>query len=604
MGIIDNINSPKDVKKLNNAELKRLAGEIRESLLKSVSKTGGHLASNLGIVEVTLALFKVFNLPEDKIVYDVGHQCYVHKILTGRKDRMDSLRTHGGLAGFPKIQESEYDFFNTGHSGNSVSVAMALAEANRLNEKDAFAIAVIGDGSLSNGLAFEGLNNAGRKKSNLVVVLNDNEMSISQNVGSLSNYLSMLRTKPEYSGFKKKVERGLGHIKGIGEGIAKALSVTKDSLKHLLIPDTVFEALGFTYVGPIDGHDIELLTTVFEQIKTIDKPVLVHVITKKGKGYSFAENNPAAYHGIGPFDIKKPLFLQQKKESYAFALDEILCKEAEVNKDVIGICAAMEHAVGMNKFHKKFPDRFYDAGICEGHAVTFAAGLAAAGKIPVVAIYSTFMQRAYDNIISDVALTNQHVVFCMDRAGITGQDGETHHGVFDVSFMLHIPNMTVLTPRNSNVFRLALKAAINDINGPVAIRYPKSESNDMSSPDDIFKAEFLREGKNVTVITMSQMTEVVMALDFDGDHINLNSIKPIDKDAIIKSAIKTKRVVTVEDNIVKGGMGETISDILKELDVKVVNLGIKDSFVKHGKTSELLDEIGLGGKDIQKVILE
>lgn len=604
MGIIDGINSPKDVKKLNNAELKRLAGEIRQIITQSVSQNGGHLASNLGIVEITLALFKTFDLPEDKIVYDVGHQCYVHKILTGRRHQMEKLRTYGGLAGFPKIQESEYDAFNTGHSGNSVSVAMAMAEANRLNNKDAFAIAVIGDGSLSNGLAFEGLNNAGRKKSNLVVVLNDNEMSISKNVGSMSNYLSMLRTRPQYSNFKRKLQSKLKQLPSVGAGITKALSVTKDSLKHILIPDTVFEALGFTYVGPIDGHDIDLLTTVFEQIKTINKPVLVHTITKKGKGYAFAENNPAAYHGPGPFDVSKPLFLDEKKDSFAYSLDKVLCDMAQENKDIVGICAAMEHAVGMSKFHKKFPDRFYDAGICEGHAVTFAAGMAISGKVPIVAIYSTFMQRAYDNIVHDVALTNQHVVFCMDRAGLSGEDGETHHGIFDVSFMLQIPNLTVLTPRSPKMFELALKVAVNEIKGPVAIRYPKSGVYDAPPADDVFKAELLREGKKVTVITMSRMTSVVASIDFDGDHINLNCIKPIDKDTIIKSAIKTGRVITVEDNLTAGGMGDVVLNILKELKIPVTKLGISDRYVTHGNVSELLKELKLDAEAIKKVIEE
>lgn len=605
MDIIDRINSPEDVKKLNNAELKRLSGELRKTVTEAVAKNGGHLASNLGIVEITLALFKVFNLPEDKIVYDVGHQCYVHKILSGRKDKMDTLRTYGGIAGFPKISESEYDAFNTGHSGDSVSVAMAIAESNRLDKKDAFAIAVIGDGSLSNGLAFEGLNNAGREKSNLVVVLNDNEMSISKNVGSMSNYLSMLRTRPKYSDFKRNVQNKLDKLNGIGLKLTKALSVTKDSLKHLLIPDTVFEALGFTYVGPIDGHDIELLTTVFEQIKYINKPVLVHTITKKGKGYTFAEKNPAAYHGTGAFDVSKPLILQEKQDSFAYALDKVLCEQAEKNKDIVGICAAMEDAVGMSKFHQKFPERFYDAGICEGHAVTFAAGLAVSGKIPVVAIYSTFMQRAYDNVISDVALTNQHVVFCMDRAGLSGEDGETHHGIFDVSYMLSVPNMTVLTPRSPEVFEKALETAINDIKGPVSIRYPKSGAcRGGKIPEDIFKAELLREGNKVTVVTMSRMTDVVAEIDFDGDHINLNSIKPLDKDTIIKSAVKTGRVITVEDNLVSGGMGDKVSEALKELNIPVTKLGINDRFVTHGKVDELLHELKLDKDSILKVIEE
>lgn len=605
MGIIDSVKSPQDVKKLNNAELMRLSGELRKIVTESVAKNGGHLASNLGIVEITLALFKVFNLPEDKIVYDVGHQCYVHKILTGRKDEMGTLRTYGGIAGFPKIQESEYDAFNTGHSGDSVSVAMGIAESNRLNNKDAFAIAVIGDGSLSNGLAFEGLNNAGRQKSNLVVVLNDNEMSISKNVGSLSNYLSMLRTRPKYSDFKRNIQNKLGKLNGVGTKLSKALSVTKDSLKHLLVPDTVFEALGFTYVGPIDGHDIELLTTVFEQIKHINKPVLVHTITKKGKGYSFAEKNPAAYHGTGAFDISKPINVTENKKSFGFALDKVLCEQAQKNENIVGICAAMEQAVGMSKFHEKFPDRFYDAGICEGHAVTFAAGMAISGKIPVIAIYSTFMQRAYDNVISDVALTNQHVVFCMDRAGLSGEDGETHHGLFDISYMLSVPNMTVLTPRSPDVFEKALETAINEINGPVAIRYPKSGAYcNGAVPEDIFKAELLREGNKVTVVTMSRMTEVVASIDFDGDHINLNCIKPIDKDAIIKSAVKTGRVITVEDNLVSGGMGDKVSEALKELKIPVTKLGIYDRFVTHGKVDELLKELKLDKDSILKVIEE
>ena len=605
MGIIDSINSPKDVKKLNNAELARLSGEIRKCVTESVAKNGGHLASNLGIVEITLALFKVFDLPEDKIVYDVGHQCYVHKILTGRKDKMDTLRTYGGVAGFPKVSESEYDAFNTGHSGNSVSVAMAIAESNRLNNKDAFAIAVIGDGSLSNGLAFEGLNNAGRQKSNLVVILNDNEMSISKNVGSMSNYLSMLRTRPKYSDFKRNIQSKLGKLNGVGSKLSKALSITKDSLKHLLIPDTVFEALGFTYVGPIDGHDIELLTTVFEQIKHINKPVLVHTITKKGKGYAFAENNPAAYHGTGAFDVSKPLNVTEKKDSFAYALDKVLCQQAEKNENIVGICAAMEQAVGMSKFHKKFPERFYDAGICEGHAVTFAAGMAISGKTPVVAIYSTFMQRDYDNVISDVALTNQHVVFCMDRAGLSGEDGETHHGVFDVSYMLSVPNMTVLAPRSPDVFEKALEVAINDIKGPVSIRYPKSGAYCTGKvPEDIFKGELLREGNKVTVITMSRMTEVVAGIEFDGDHINLNCIKPLDKETIIKSATKTKRVITVEDNIVAGGMGDAVADVVKDLNIPVTKLGIGDRFVTHGHVNQLLTELGLDRDAILKVIEE
>lgn len=602
MSILDQVNSPSDIKKLNLEQLSLLCAEIRSLLIKTVSENGGHIASNLGVVEVTIALHRVFDSPRDKIIWDVGHQSYVHKILTGRKDAISTIRKYGGISGFPKTSESEHDIFNTGHSSTSISAALGIAQANRLLGNDNFTIAVIGDGALTGGLAYEALNNAGGTETNLIVVLNDNEMSISKNVGSMTNYLNKLRTQPFYFKLKKTVERTINKIPVVGENIVKALYNTKSGIKHLFLPGTFFEELGFTYIGPIDGHDIKLMTTVFERAKHLNQPVLVHVLTKKGKGYGFAEKSPALYHGTSGFDVKKPLDGKINLDSFSNVFGKKLLQLGEKNENVVAVTAAMGGATGMSFFQKKFPQRFFDVGISEGHAITFCCGLAATGKIPVVAIYSTFLQRAYDNIVHDLALQNLHVVMCLDRCGLVGEDGETHHGIFDVSYLSHIPGITIFTPSNKKELEAALETAVCQVKGPVAVRYPKGNADEGQQVEDIYAGVLLREGKSVTVVTMSRMTNVVKKVKFDGDHIHLNCIKPIDIQCIIRSLKKTGKLVTVEDNIIAGGMGECVVRELGKHGIytKAIHLGVDDRFVTHGKISQLLTELELDEKSLER----
>ncbi len=603
MKILDSVNYPNDLKKLNNSQLEQLSGEIRELLVETVSKNGGHLASNLGIVELTVSLLKAFNLPKDKIVYDVGHQSYVHKILTGRKERFSTLRTFGGLSGFPKTSESEYDTFETGHSGTAISVAYGIAEANRLDKNNDFAIAVVGDASLSNGLSMEGMNNAGRSSTRLIVILNDNEMSISPNVGNLRTYLTKLRTQPGYNSFKADVEKFLEKIPLIGAPVGKFLKKTKYGIKHMLIPGTLFEGFGFNYIGPIDGHNIGLMTTVFERAKTMEQPVFIHVVTKKGKGYSFAEKTPGLYHGTGSFNSKKPIEYKVNENSYSEIAGRELTRLGKENDKIVAVCAAMEDGTGLYRFHREIPERFFDVGISEEHAVTFCGGLASQGKIPVFAVYSTFLQRCYDNIIHDVALSKRHVVFLVDRGGISGPDGETHQGIFDVPMLMSIPGVKIYTPSTDKELEKAIETAVLYDNCPVFVRYPKGNAKKDSREVDISRARILREGKNVTVVTMSKMTEVVSETEFDGDHIHLNCIKPIDTETIYSSAVKTGRVITFEDNMVSCGMGQALSDLLraKGFEGKIENVGL-DGFVEHGSVEELLEKYGLNEEGIKKRI--
>ncbi len=603
MKILDSVNYPKDLKQLNNTQLKQLSREIRDLLIETVSKNGGHLASNLGVVELTLTLLKTFNLPEDKIVYDVGHQSYVHKILTGRKDKMRTLRTLGGISGFPKPAESEYDTFATGHSGTAISVAYGIAEANKLSGNSNFAIAVVGDASLSNGLSMEGINNAGRSSTNLIVILNDNEMSISPNVGNLRNYLTKLRTQPGYASFKSDVERILKKIPKLGNGISKFLKSTKHGIKHALIPGTIFEEFGFNYIGPIDGHDIELMTTVFERAKTMEQPVFIHVVTKKGKGYSFAEETPGLYHGTGSFDCEKPIEEKINNNSYSEIAGAKITELGKKDDRIVAVCAAMEDGTGLYRFHREIPERFFDVGISEEHAVTFCGGLASQGKIPVFAVYSTFLQRCYDNIIHDVALSERHVIFLVDRGGISGPDGETHQGIFDVPMLMGIPGVKIYTPCTKNELEKAIETAVLEDNCPVFIRYPKGNAVDDGVDVKVRGARILREGKDVTLVTMSKMTEVASKAEFDGDHIHLNCIKPIDFEPILKSAQKTGRVITLEDNMTSCGMGQAVAGMLTENGFKgnVENAGL-DGFVEHGSVNELLEKYNLDAKAINKRI--
>ena len=603
MKILDSVNYPLDLKKLNNKDLEQLAGEIRTLLVETVSEKGGHLSSNLGVVELTISLLKTFNLPDDKIVYDVGHQSYVHKILTGRKEAFSTLRTFGGVSGFPKPSESEYDAFETGHAGTAISVAYAIAEANRMSGKDDFAIAVVGDASLSNGLSMEGLNNAGRSSTKLIVILNDNEMSISPNVGNLRSYLTKLRTQPGYENFKTDVEKFLNKIPLAGKPISNVLKSTKLGIKHALIPGTLFEEMGFSYIGPVDGHNIYELTTALERAKSITQPVFIHVMTKKGKGYAYAENTPGIYHGIGKFDYKKPFVVKVDENSYSEIAGKKLTELGKKDERIVAICAAMEDGTGLYRFHKEIPERFFDVGISEEHAVTFGGGLASCGKIPVFAVYSTFLQRCYDNIIHDVVLSKRHMVFLVDRAGISGPDGETHQGIFDISMLMGIPGVKIYTPSTKKELEKAIETAVLCDNCPVFVRYPKGTAEVGTDVSDINKAVLLREGKDVTLVTMSKMTEVVKRAEFDGDHIHLNCIKPVDIEPILKSALKTGRVITAEDNITANAMGEKVALLLKEngFDGPVENMGL-DIIPEHGSIDELLGKYGLDAQSINKRI--
>lgn len=605
MAVLENIHNIKDLKQLDNGHLTQLAAEIRSFLVENVAKTGGHLASNLGIVELTLALHKVFDSPEDSIVFDVGHQSYVHKILTGRKDAFSTLRKHGGLSGFPKVTESVHDSFNSGHASNSISVALGIAEANRILKKENFSVAVLGDGALTGGMCYEALNNAGRSKANLIVVLNDNEMSISPNVGSMTSYLNKLRTGKKYTSMKRSVKDKLIQTKA-GEKVYTFLDNAKDGVRRLLLEPTFFEDLGFTYIGPIDGHDLESLCTVLSRAKDLNKPVFIHVYTKKGKGYPFAENAPDLYHGTGPFDTTKPL-VAKETETFSSVCGNALLQLAGEKENLVAVSAAMADATGLLPFSAKYSERFFDVGISEAHAVTFGAGLSCKGFFPAICIYSTFLQRAYDSILHDMAL-QPHVsgLLCLDRAGLVGEDGETHHGIFDISYLSHIPGIKLFTPYTAEGLQAVLKHAVTEQDGVYAVRYPRGSAVHGEEVTDIFAPEQLRKGDKVTVVSCSRMTTVTQNSEFDGDHFHLNCIKPIQTDAIIKSLQKTGKLVTVEDNVIKGGMGSLLAEELLKAGVSFSHrmLGVDDCFVAHGSVDELLCDLKLDAKSLETQIKE
>ena len=604
MGLLQNINSPKDIKNLSTDELNLLAGEIRQFLIENVSKTGGHLASNLGICEITLAIHKVFDSPNDSIVFDVGHQSYVHKIITGRRDLFPTLRKFNGLSGFPKSIESPHDVFNSGHSSNSVSVALGIAEANKLSGNKNFAIALLGDGALTGGLVYEALNNAGRSDSNLIVILNDNEMSISQNVGGMTKYLNKLRTAEKYTDFKSNLKSVLNQTP-VGKKLSGFLSTTKSGLKHMLLSDTIFDSLGFTHIGPIDGHDISALISVLESAKHLKKPVFIHAYTKKGKGYEFAEKAPHLYHGVGPFDKTKPIY-ENDALTYSKIAGNAILNAAETDKKIVAISAAMCDSTGLSPFSKKFPERFFDVGISEGHAVTFSAGLSKKGYFPVACIYSTFLQRAYDNILHDLSLQQLPALLCIDRAGLVGEDGETHHGIFDISFLSHIPEITIFTPYSKEGVEGCINYALTHKDKLYAVRYPRGKAVQGNIVSDPFVPELLREGEKYTVVSISAMTEVVKQAEFDGDHFHLNCIKPLDVTKIAKSLSKTKKLVTVEDNIENGGMGELLTSQLSKkypnLKFSHTSLAVKDRYVPQGSVGELLSLLGMDKKAIEELL--
>ena len=619
-GLLNKIDSPKDIKNLNYDALKKLAQEIRDYMIEVISKNGGHLAPNLGVVELTLALHKVFNCPKDKIIWDVGHQSYIHKIITGRREAFKTLRQYNGLSGFPKIQESEYDAFGTGHSSTSISAALGMTIARDLKGEDNEVIAVIGDGSMTGGMAYEALNNAGDLQKKLIIILNDNEMSIAKNVGAMSDYLYQLRTAKTYTRIKKDLEGWLKH-KNYGENIINIVRRVKGSVKYLLVPGSVFEHLGFKYYGPVDGHDLEHLVEVLEVAKATPGPVIIHVITKKGKGYEPAEKSPNKFHGTGPFDIAtgKKITKPGAPVTYTEVFGKTLVDIAKDDKKIVAITAAMPDGTGLNYFADAYPDRFFDVGIAEQHAVTAAAGMAAAGLHPVVAVYSTFMQRAFDSVLHDICMQNLPVVLGLDRAGLVGDDGYTHHGVFDYSYLRLMPQMTIMAPKDENELRHMLATAVN-FNGPIALRYPRGSGLgvDITEPLHtlpIGKAEEIKTGSDVCLWAVGSMVdeavkaaEALAELGISAGVVNMRFVKPLDTELLVKTALQCKNIVTLEEGTVEGGAG---SAVLEELNdnglvgkVKVLNLGIPDKYIPHGDKKLLLRDIGLDHDSIVKRIAE
>ncbi len=599
MKILDTINSPKDVKKLSYDEKRKLATEIRKYILKVVSVNGGHLASNLGVVELTIALLSIFNFPKDKIVWDVGHQSYVYKILTGRKEDFKTLRTLDGLAGFPKINESKYDAFGTGHSSTSISAALGLACARDLKGEKNEVIAVIGDGALTGGMAFEALNDAGAKKTNITIILNDNEMSISKNVGGMSLELEKIRSKKIYKESKNIIKRGLNKIPVVGTGLVDIAGRLKSSIKNLFIKNMLFEDLGFTYMGPVDGHDIEKLEEILKISKKIEGPKVIHILTRKGMGYKPAEESPDKFHGVSSFDLKTGKSLKPKKDDYSKIFGQKLLRMAKKDKNIVAVCAAMKTGTGLVEFADQYPKRFFDVGIAEQHALTFAAGLAKEGLKPFVAIYSSFYQRAYDQVIHDIAIQKLPVVMCVDRAGQVGNDGETHQGLFDLSFFNVVPNLTIMAPKDFKELEAMMEFA-SDINKPVVIRYPRGGEGSIEFTKHPIieegKSELVCSGKDISIIAIGNMVERALELknklDKDGikaEVINVRFLKPLDKEAILKSIQKTNKVVTIEDNVLTGGLATNIKELILDnnLNVEFKSFGYPDEFIKQGSPAEV-----------------
>lgn len=614
--ILDRIDNPKDTKRLTEKEKIQLAEEIREEMVETVSKTGGHLASNLGVVELTIALHSVFDLPEDKIVWDVGHQTYVHKMLTGRREKMNTLRSLNGIAGFPKTKESIYDDFNTGHSSTSISAALGMARARDLNNKDNHVIAVIGDGALTGGMALEALDDAGSSKTRLIVILNDNEMSISKNVGGISRFLTRIRTKKFYKKSNNCIRKLLEKIPKFGPFVIHIARRIKYSIKQLMIPNMFFEDLGFKYLGPIDGHDIERVEWILNLAKKEKEPVVVHIITKKGKGYKPAEENPDSFHAIGSFNKETGKLIKTKEKDYSQVFGDKLVELAEKNEKIVAVTAAMADGTGLKEFKKKYPKRFFDVGIAEQHAVCMAAGMAKEGLIPVVPIYSSFYQRAFDQVIHDVCMQNLPVVMCVDRAGLVGQDGETHQGMFDLSFFNLIPNITIMAPKDFKELEEMLEFAIN-LKAPVVIRYPRGTESkkikfDKQEKIELGKSEILTQGEDITIVAIGKMVakafEVKEELEKEGktaEVINARFLKPFDEQTIINSTRKTRNIITLEDNTIIGGLASKVEELIsknKEDNIQFKAFGLPDTFIEHGKVEELEEMYKLDAKSIAKEI--
>lgn len=615
--IIDQINDVTDLRKLNINEKKILASEIRDLIIKTVSENGGHLASNLGVVELTIALHSVFNTPKDSVIWDVGHQTYVHKILTGRKDKMPTLRKLNGLAGFPKTSESEFDCFNTGHSSTSISAALGMARANKLNGKSEKVIAVIGDGALTGGMAQEALNDAGSSNTDITVILNDNNMSISENVGGITAFLSKLRTKRFYTRTNSRARKIISKIPIIGKFLVWIIRKLKRGIKQLFISKMYYEDIGFTYLGPVDGHNIERLESILNRSKSINGPVLIHVVTKKGKGYKFAEENPDKFHSTSAFDIETGKPKKEKKDDYSKTFGNKLCELAKDNEKIVAISAAMIDGTGLKQFKEKYPKRIYDVGIAEQHALGMAAGMAKKGMIPVVPIYSSFYQRAYDQIIHDICLQNLHVIMCVDRAGIVGNDGETHQGVFDMASFSLIPNITIMAPKNFEELEKMLEFSIN-ANGPIAIRYPRGGEGNIKFEKcdqiELGKSELIKQGEDITIIAIGKMvsravevSDIIEKSGINAEIINARFLKPLDDETIRNSILKTKNVITIEDGILRGGLATSVIEIVNGLrikDVMIQTFGYSDEFVQHGSVDELEKIYGLDRESIVRKILK
>ena len=614
--ILDRIQKENDIKNLTEEEINQLGDEIRQFLIESISKTGGHLASNLGVVELTMALHLCFDLPKDKIIWDVGHQSYTHKILTGRKEGFSSLRQYGGLSGFPKANESDTDCFNTGHSSTSISAGLGLSAAREITGEDYHVISVIGDGSLTGGMAYEALNNASQINKNFIIVLNDNNMSISENVGGMSTYLANFRTADAYRDLKANVMNSLKKVPVCGDKLIESIRNTKSSIKQLLIPGMLFEEMGIITLGPVDGGNIKELIKVFNEAKRVDGPVLVHVMTKKGAGYEPAEKNPSRFHGAEPFDIEtgKPL-KKKEKSTYTDVISSVMCQLAEREPKLVGITAAMADGTGLAKFAKEYPQRFYDVGIAEQHGTTFAAGLAKAGLKPVFAVYSSFLQRAYDQVLHDVCIQNLPVVFAIDRAGLVGSDGETHQGIFDISFLSSIPNMTVMAPKNKWELADMMQYAVS-FETPIAVRYPRGTAYDglkeFRAPIQLGKSETIAEGSCVALFALGSMVqtaekvaEMLKAHGIEATVINARFAVPFDKEKVTELAKNHKLLVTMEENVTSGGFGEHVAFYVNEnnLDIKVQVIAIPDAYVEHGNVDRLKEDIKIDANSVYEKVL-
>ena len=625
--LLDNINSPADLKKLSVDKLPVLAQEIRDVIIKNVASSGGHLASSLGVVELIIGIHYCLNAPEDIIIWDVGHQAYSHKILTGRKDRFNTLRKIGGISGFPNKYESEYDVFTTGHGSTSISTALGIAAARDLEQKNYKVVAVIGDASLGGGMALEALNHAGHLHKDMLVILNDNEMSISKSVGALSKYLNRIITAPAYNKIRKDVENLLSRVPRFGFRVIRSARRLEEGLKNLLVPGMLFEELGFRYFGPIDGNDVTAVIDTMKNIINLDEPILLHVITKKGKGYSFSEKKPEKFHGISSFNVNTGEKIDEadiekqdvkSEESFTKAFGNKIVEMAGRDKKIVAITAAMPEGTGLDRFADLFPDRFFDVGMAEQHAVGFAAGLARAGFKPVAAIYSTFLQRSYDQLLHDVCLQNLNVVLMLDRAGLVGEDGPTHHGAFDISYIRHLPNIVSMAPKDEEELDSMFSWALSYNKGPVAIRYPRGASypyrlnSKNTSPINLGKGELLKQGKDVTIAGVGYMSNIALeAASFlmnegiDCEVINARFIKPLDADLIIESALKTEKLFTIEEGVIGGGFGSGVLELIidkAEKHIIIKNIALPDRFIEHGDRALLLDKYGLSSQKIKETI--